>query len=760
MLKRTLALLLCLCLAAAAATAMAEPVNISLLAQQQNNDKGIYVSCAAAVGDTVYVLTSETVERWAPGDTATTAMPIEFVNTDYNPRKDIEGAAADTKPAFNRLVASEDTLYGLCRETGELWKLADQTGVLAKPEKAPQLDWSGMTRKSAAGDYEYTPQFGDTAVMGGVLYVALTDWENTEKPYELCGWDLATGKQTVDYENIAMRTLAPYKDGLLIGKLFDEMNSWDEETQTQKKPQLATCDPKTGETKVLLDFADVNTYAVRYDAQADAIYYVQGSVVYRLNDLAQPAAVSAYLPSRIWDDASVSLLPGGMYVVANYSGLVVRGLNMPGVENGALTVYGEYGSTGHMAYVAQYPQSPVTCSEQYYSTLEEFTAAMVSGSDAVDVLRLNSDYAPLGRLIDKGYALDLSAYSELTDIASRMDPAFVSLCTRDGKLYGLPIDVSGYAIGYNEDAWEKLGLTEDDLPTTFDELLDFVANWQADYGEEHTDLMLTDNGMARDALTSWLMDAYAAEQMRAGQKLAFDTELFRTLMQKIESIDFSEIDVPPDKQDESFWNRMAVFSTYTTVTYPQQYRYNMKFLALPLTEGLEPVMPATVEYLVINPRTTHLDQAVQYLSVFTQNLDPTAAGIVIYPGSDEPIVNPTFEADKKDWEASLTDYRAQLGKAKPEEQAGLKQSIAYFEDMIAHADTYRYTVSAEDIAVYREQVAPYLVVTGQTPLKTWDKEGKNEFYTLRDQYMQGATTLDQFIKEMDKRLRMMQLEDE
>ena len=80
--------------------------------------------------------------------------------------------------------------------------------------------------------------------------------------------------------------------------------------------------------------------------------------------------------------------------------------------------------------------------------------------------------------------------------------------------------------------------------------------------------------------------------------------------------------------------------------------------------------------------------------------------------------------------------------------------------MIAHADTYRYTVSAEDIAMYREQVAPYLVVTGQTPLKTWDKEGKNEFYSLRDQYMQGALTLDQFVKEMDKRLRMMQLEDE
>ena len=759
MIKRILSLLLILCLLTAV-SALAEPVNISLMAQKEGQNSNFYATGGAAIGDTVYVITGESIERWAPGETVTTRLPVEFLNTDYSPSEDVEAATAAGKAAFSRLLSDGQTLYGLNMTSGQLWKVADASGALDKPQMLVQLEWDSMLRTSQIGDYAYTPQSGEMTIVDGVLYFAMTDWERQDKPYGLSGWDLATGKQTVDYPDLPMRSLAAYKDGLLIGKLFDDMNSWDEATQTQKMPQLATCDPKTGETKVLMDFTSTSVFAVRYNTQTGILYYVDGATVYRLDDVTKPATISAYLPNRVWDDANVALLPGGMYAVIDYNGLVVRGLDMPGIENGALTIYGEYGSSGHQAYVAQYPQSPVTCSDKYYDTLEQFTAAMVSGSNAVDVLRINSDYAPLSRLIDKGYAMDLSAYPAITEIANRMDPKLVSLCTRDGKLYGLPIDVSGYAIGYNKDAWEQLGLTEDDLPATFDELLDFVANWQADYGEDHTDMMLTDNGQSRDALVTWLMDAYVAEQTRAGQMIAFDTDLFRGLMQKIEDIDFADIDVPVEEQDDAFWSRMTVFSTYTMVTYPQQYRYDMQFLALPLADGLEPVMPATVEYLVVNPRTTHLDQAVQYLGVFGQNLDPSQAGVILFPDNNEPVVNPSFEQDKTDWQTTLDDYKSQLVTAKPEDVASIKDTIASYEDLLAQAEDDRYTLSAEDIATYRQQVAPYLVVTGQTPLKTWDKDGNNAFYSLRDQYMQGAITLDQFIKEMDKRLRMMQLEDE
>ena len=385
---------------------------------------------------------------------------------------------------------------------------------------------------------------------------------------------------------------------------------------------------------------------------------------------------------------------------------------------------------------------------------------MVSGQNAVDVLRLDSDYSPLSRLIDKGYALDLSPYPELMQIAQTMDPKVTAPCMRDGKLYAMPVDLYSSLIGYNKAALTTLGLTKDDLPTNAMQLLDFVANWQADYGEEHPDMMVTDNGGVADGILNWLMQNYIAYEVGQGETISFDTDLFHKLMEKFDSIDFSELNVEGEDQDEEFWSRTSLFSLYTSASYPGQYNSDYTFLLLPMDEGLEPVAPTTVQYMIINPRTTHLDQAVQYLSVYAQNLDPESSAITLFPDNNEPLVNKSYESDLESWKKTLADDQAALAKISPEGKAGLEEDISYFQKMIGNAESYRFTVSAEQIATYREQVAPYIVITGQTPLNVWDSTGQNEFYVLQSQYLQGAMPVDQFIKEIDKRMRMIQLEDQ
>ena len=103
----------------------------------------------------------------------------------------------------------------------------------------------------------------------------------------------------------------------------------------------------------------------------------------------------------------------------------------------------------------------------------------------------------MARLIDKGYAADLSGYPELMAVAGRMDARFTESVMRDGKLYGLPVSLYTSGMGVNADTMEKLGLTQDDLPTTWLEFLDFAANFYYDYGEENADVALMDLNMRR-----------------------------------------------------------------------------------------------------------------------------------------------------------------------------------------------------------------------------------------------------------------------
>lgn len=756
--KRILSLLLCLSLLAGGA-ALAEPVNATLYVRDQNaSGYGRNVGSIASLGDTVYVLTDNTLESWKPGDAEPTVLVAELTNVQFASSDQAASSEAE-KPGYGKLIADGTTLYGLNTSTGSLWKLVDGSGLLAAPVLAASLAWDNIHRKNEQEGYEYSPQIGDALILDGALYLTLQDWES-DQPYELPSWDLATGKVIAENKGVCMRTLNAYTGGLIIGKLYDDMNSWDPKTETQKMPQLATFDPKTGKTEVLLDFPDSNTYGVRYDAAQNTLYYVQGATVYSLPGLQQPAKVSAYLPTRLWMDENVALLPGGVFVVADYSSMTVRQLDMPGIELGALTIFGEYGSSGHQAFLKAYPQANVTVYEDYFESLEDFTAAMVSGTNAIDVLRLNSQYTPISRLIDKGYAQDLSAYPELMAQIARMDTRLTAFATRDGKVFGMPVDLNANAIGYYKSAWKDVGLTQDDLPTTFVEFLDFVADWQANYAEDNPEYMITDDGSSRQTILSWLTDTYYAHQVREGGDVRFDTPLFRTLMEHFEAIDFTDMESDQEKEGDSYWSRKPLFSMYANATYPGQYRYDTQFLALPLDAGLEPVYSATADYMVINPRSTRLDQAVQYLTVYAQNGAAESAAITLFPDNNTALLDPNYEENVKGWKKYLEDSKASLETAPPDQVAGIKQDIEYMQDMVDHAEDYRYLVKEEDIARYRQDVAPYLVVIGQTPLSTWDNEGNNEFYSLREQYMQGALTLDAYIKEIDKRMRMIQLEDQ
>lgn len=94
--------------------------------------------------------------------------------------------------------------------------------------------------------------------------------------------------------------------------------------------------------------------------------------------------------------------------------------------------------------------------------------------------------------MQKGYCADLSGDEALMDVARSMYPQFGEILMKDGKLYGLPVDASASTYSVNMDAWEALGLTEDDLPKTLLDLMEFTANWAFDYGDDYSEYFLFD----------------------------------------------------------------------------------------------------------------------------------------------------------------------------------------------------------------------------------------------------------------------------
>ena len=69
-------------------------------------------------------------------------------------------------------------------------------------------------------------------------------------------------------------------------------------------------------------------------------------------------------------------------------------------------------------------------------------------------------------------------------------------------------------------------------------------------------------------------------------------------------------------------------------------------------------------------------------------------------------------------------------------------------------------MTAEQIAEFRENVAPQIYVIRQNVFLNADTSATSEINKLLMQYIEGAVNLDSLVRELDQRVRLMQLEDQ
>ncbi|MEA5013915.1 MAG: extracellular solute-binding protein [Candidatus Limiplasma sp.] len=742
-----------------------------LALQEQGYGELDYPQSAVAVGDTLYIQTDQALYRWKSGmEEPENLLSFRREETEGEDAAQTPDPSATADPLaevtagfrsyFSKLLTDGKRLLILNLQEGALWQLTDEGGALA-PVLENTLDFSAF--KSPEGDYSY-PDIRDIELMDGQLYLVAVDYERSDSAH-FYRWELASGKAGEPLP-CQITSTAAYKDGRLLCLLMDS-SEWNQEREPEAR--LAIFDPKTNAFEELFPAGKYDCVGLSYNPENDTAYYMEGTVLRSLPGLALPAKKSAYFINRVWDNIGCGLMQGGLYYQASSDGVSIRALDLPGLENGALSIYGSYASAPHLAFASQHPEIPTSLSSDYFDSLEAFANAMVSGQDAVDVLRLYVSNTPMGQLIDKGYALDLSGNADVMAAVNEMYPAFVDSFRRDGKVYALPVEVYASSIGYFQAVLRDLGLTREDLPKTWMELLDFIANWQQDYGEDHAGVHLMDNRDLKDSLLYLLMENYVAYSLKTWGKIDFATPLFAKLMGAYDAIDFEELEssMGGEEDQDAFWNEkhlLSFYADYTQVQYRALEREEETWLStplpLPLDEGLEVVIPATESVMIINPRTTRLEQAQLYLSTFAQYYDKASSNITLFPEHNEPVPNLNFEADVSASKTRLERVQKALESAPPEEKASLEEEEKYLQSWLANAEASRYTVREEAIAEYRENIAPYLYPMSQTPLNTWRNGKENELYTLMRQYKEGAIPLDRFIKEIGNRVRMMELENQ
>ncbi len=662
---------------------------------------------------------------------------------------------------FDVLFLYQDILYGLnvtLHEAKPLWDLANSV----MPDRDPlAINCDLLIEKD--GEYSYSVYVKATYLQDDYLYFVAEGYMPTY--HSIIGALSLTGGENKVFQTEHIASLSPIGDGTFLALLMDQEQFYTAYDPSEISASYGIFDPQTdtllSETPLVLENPSM-IYQLSSLCYADGtIYYVLGGNIMSI-DMATGAQTLCAYTGQAYLDISNMIIADHYAVMSGYNGVRRYLLNSPELEKGALRIYGEYGSEAHQSYLREHPEAVIDLSVDEVTTSDGLLQTMISGNCPYDVLILSYQYQPVQKLMEKGFCVDLSVDPTIKETIDSMYPHITAPFQMDGHIYAVPVEMWSSNRSIAKYLWEDLGLTEEDIPTDFLSYLDFVQNWMVDYGEDNPDIALFDVGPSKSSQFQQLFSFYTDYQQSQGD-LRFDTPLFRELLTAFEAIDFDEIDAqnPESQNEDFFWSQESLFMLGNSVTsfdsYAEAYQMNMY---LSMEEGGDPFLPMSMQVMIINPKTTRMEEALRYVSFYISHLDSCSSNITFFPDHNDPVEDPYYQSNVDSILLNIEQMEDMLQSISAEDKPVLEEDIRWAKEHLLMQEEYRYVASAERILFYRENVAPYLYPSPQNIFSSSNQSVNAEFQKLTDQYLQGAIDQDRFIQEMDSRLRLMQLEDQ
>ena len=560
------------------------------------------------------------------------------------------------------------------------------------------------------------------------------------------------------------KCLQPYKDGRLCAFWWDQETAY-QDYEHITHPVIVSVDPATGENTTLHTLSDIQMNAVGYDPQTDRFYFSGSTKLFSCAAGEEEETLTAYMIPGYRQNIAPVILDGKYWYIENGEKTEVLSVSTDpsALPSQVLRVAG-YSSESMIAFSKAHPEIAVDLVEDYLGDSSDITTKMISADDAADVYSLDLSYSGFTALRDKGYCVDLSSSAVLMDTVSRMYPQFTSGVLQDGHLYALPYEIYAYPpFSYRPDVLETVGLTKDDLPKTFSELIDFIAMWKRDYAEEYPDVQLTASfGNLRTMLFFEAVNAQSSLCEAQGIPLNLNTPALRDLLNKI---DQNSALLDSFSQDSGESGTTVVYSYGSddqtllgndSDFMPSMYGHWMHTepLLVSLSADTQPIINATVNVLLINPNGANREAAMTYLEFIAQNLSP-AVKVSLMPDYDEPLEQPYYARSlqfAQEWLTSAEEYLA----SDPEDRDA-QDAVENARLSLEQVENERWAISAEEITRYHEVYAPLMVVSREN---IFASQGREELVSLIQRYLAGQLSAEQLLQQCDRILQMIQFENQ
>ena len=530
---------------------------------------------------------------------------------------------------------------------------------------------------------------------------------------------------------------------------------------------LNAIDVQTGRmTEMLALDSLLEDAAPAYDAANDTLYFIQNGQLmrWRRDETPEVCAVTGLAPDG-WD-AGQAVICGNEYVLLRdgkvYSfptdeempeqtELVVEGFS---VEPTLVDLFS--------GFTAQRTDVHLKTTGRWMGR-DMIAQRLITHDPLPDIYHPYSDmgYANMAR---KGYFVDLSEIESIAALVDTMAPAVQALVKReDGALMGLPVemrDSMSYCLNYNRNVLYAIGLTENDLPRTLEEMLDFIEEW----GEKITDfyrddgeggsasyaLFDADNGAYRTLVNTFL-NTQLATLTREGKPMTLDNPALQQALKRLEGMREKLSGMELDVQHQGY-GYLALFQTVPSALIFSD-RDQDQPLFLSVDEEHDPVYPVSVRVMVINPYASASQQEIakSFLAYTAENLNAWEH-IKLCPDYSTPQFREDFPEEWEKAAGAVEVARADLEIAPEESRRTFEERLERAEAELERVEATRYAITPERIASIHAMSADFVPL-----LRTFEDTTAGS--ELLSRYIAGDIGTDAFLTQLERVLRMQEEED-
>ncbi len=149
---------------------------------------------------------------------------------------------------------------------------------------------------------------------------------------------------------------------------------------------------------------------------------------------------------------------------------------------------------------ALHPNVELTLEIPNLDTYRDSLTTQASGGAPPDVAQIATSWLP--PLADAGVLLDFEEAGYSPELLAAMDPTLLNGARYQDRLFGLPYGASARAAFYNQDAFDKAGITTP--PATWDELIDAARKMK----EAGVEIPFYYEGKGQEAIAAWFNYPY------------------------------------------------------------------------------------------------------------------------------------------------------------------------------------------------------------------------------------------------------------